>query len=100
MGSFLLGPLSCWGLLRLGLSLPVDRGCRGGWAAELQEVGPQGPEIQPPELEGRQTLGHLGQMQSLACRFLAPRTSCTAGISDNDGELSKKTLSRACLPVL
>lgn len=41
-GSFLLGPLSCWGLLRLSSSIPVDGECKRGWAGELQEVGPQG----------------------------------------------------------
>lgn len=69
----------------------MDGGCRGGGAAELPEVGPPGSGIQPPELEGRQTRGHLGQVQGLAGRVLAPRTSCTTGISGNDGELSKKT---------
>lgn len=91
-GSFLLGPLSCWGLLREGPSIPVVGGCRGELAAELQEVGPQGSGIQSPELQGRQTRGHLGRCKAwLAGSWLLEPLAPT-GISENDGELSKKTL--------
>lgn len=44
----------------LGPSFTVGGKARGGWAAELWEVGPLWPRIQAPELEGGQVWATLG----------------------------------------
>lgn len=62
-------------LLLLGQpSIPGSEGARGGWTAGLKEAAPLWPRIQPLEPEDRPLWG-LGQ--PMACRVLAPRSSCT-----------------------